>query len=399
VILRDASPGRLEPTAAPAGPRAWPDLAILVLLLLGCIALVHGPRLSRNFSQRHWEDSRFFRYTRAEIHSLADCFTRRSVWPGLYRPLTTNCYYYVGMQLFGNDVRPYHVVNVGMLVCNAVLVFAISSWLLPRGFAMLPPLLFVTRLAPIQVALYTAELQALLATTFSLLALLWACESSALARRGGGWVSAAFVALALLSKESSVVVPAILLAHALLLGRPGSLRRCIAPSVVAGSWALLFGLVLRGLSDFAPTGFDYDLSWRMVFRFATYLFAFSNPLVAPATHPLVTPLVSAVGHSVPAALVTAALAGVALAVLARAARRPGPPSEARVAAFGVLWFFVASAPFVVFADRLFMRYTYFPLAGLCLAVVGGGLAVGRSGGASLKRRSASARTRADGRVS
>jgi hypothetical protein len=394
----EESPGAAELATAVRGPRAWPDLAILVLLVLGCIALVHGPRLQHNFAQRHWEDSRFFRHTRAEIHSLADCFTKRSVWPGLYRPLTTNCYYHVGLRLFGNDVRPYHAVNVVMVVLNAVLVFAIASWLLPRGWAMVPPLLFVSRLAPIQVVLYTAEFQALLATTFSLLALLWACESSGLDRRGGGWVSAVFVALALFSKESSVVVPAILVAHSLVVGRPGSLRRCVAPWAVAGAWGLLFVLVLRGISDFAPTGFDYDISWRIVFRLATYLFAFSNLLVAPATHPAMTPLVSAVGHTAPAALVTVALACVGLAVLARAARKPGPSSEARVAAFGILWFFAASAPFVVLADRLFMRYTYFPLVGLCLAVTAGGLAVGRVGRAALEQQSSVAHSRADGRA-
>jgi hypothetical protein len=41
-----------------------------------------------------------------------------------------------------------------------------------------------------------------------------------------------------------------------------------------------------------------------------------------------------------------------------------------VAAFGLAWFFAGTAPFVVLADRLFIRYSYFGHAGLAVAVGG-----------------------------
>ena len=43
---------------------------------------------------------------------------------------------------------------------------------------------------------------------------------------------------------------------------------------------------------------------------------------------------------------------------------------ARVAAFGLIWFWVATAPYAVLADRLFMRYSYFGHAGLAVALGG-----------------------------
>jgi hypothetical protein len=64
----------------------------------------------------------------------------------------------------------------------------------------------------------------------------------------------------------------------------------------------------------------------------------------------------------------ACLAAVDVALLVAARWRPhlvGP--SARVAAFGLLWFFAGTAPFVVLADRLFMRYSYFGHAGLAIA--------------------------------
>jgi hypothetical protein len=44
--------------------------------------------------------------------------------------------------------------------------------------------------------------------------------------------------------------------------------------------------------------------------------------------------------------------------------------DLRLVAFGFAWFLIATLPFAVFADRLFMRYGYLGHAGLALCVVG-----------------------------
>jgi hypothetical protein len=72
-------------------------------------------------------------------------------------------------------------------------------------------------------------------------------------------------------------------------------------------------------------------------------------------------------------LVMAALIALFVVALMRARLRPSATSApTRVAALGFAWFVMATAPFAVLADRLFMRYSYAGHAGLALSV--GGLA-------------------------
>ena len=66
------------------------------------------------------------------------------------------------------------------------------------------------------------------------------------------------------------------------------------------------------------------------------------------------------------------MAALALVALLAAARRldPGPSADpVRAMALGFVWFLAGTAPFVVFADRLFLRYAYFGSAGLSLMVL------------------------------
>ena len=105
--------------------------------------------------------------------------------------------------------------------------------------------------------------------------------------------------------------------------------------------------------------------------YAAYALMLSNAVVLPVddwTVPARVPALAA--HP----LVAAALAASAAAVLALLAmarriepRRTGDP--VRAMALGLVWFLAGTAPFVVFADRLFLRYAYFGSAGLSLLVL------------------------------
>jgi hypothetical protein len=72
--------------------------------------------------------------------------------------------------------------------------------------------------------------------------------------------------------------------------------------------------------------------------------------------------------------VLAAVAGLALLTAALMIAARGRPDlvgrTGRVAAFGLAWFFAATAPFAILADRLFIRYSYFGHAGLAIAAGG-----------------------------
>ena len=79
---------------------------VALALVLAFGASVHAHRFVHNFRHHHWEDWRFFRHDHEFIHTLADCFTQPGAWPGLYRPLSTNLYYFWGAGPSATGSRP-----------------------------------------------------------------------------------------------------------------------------------------------------------------------------------------------------------------------------------------------------------------------------------------------------
>jgi len=339
--------------------------AAAVLIVIAAMGAAHGRTLVRNLSRHHWEDWRFFRHNKAHIASLADGFTQPSAWPGLYRPLSTNVYYYLGRKLFGTRVEAYHLVNAACFAANAVLVFLIAAHLLPGAWSLLPPLLFASRVAHAQVVCFTSEFQALSSVFLTLVATLLFLEGRSRESRRLELAALAPFALALLCKESSVVWPAILLVHARLLDRPGSWRRCLPALALAGAWAVVFALLRHAVGAGAPTGFAYDASLAVLGRAAAHLLSFSNLLAY--TTSLDVPLPEAV-ERLSGTLVVRAGFALLLAVEAGLLLRRPASRALGAAAFGFAWFLLGAAPFLFFEDRLFMRYGYFAHAGLALAV-------------------------------
>src|SRR5271156_1931372 len=80
---------------------------LVAILSATALAYVHGWRIIEFWHTANWEDAVFFQYTSGQIHSLADCIRNKGPWPGLYRPLTTNLYYYLGSLTVGNRVEAY----------------------------------------------------------------------------------------------------------------------------------------------------------------------------------------------------------------------------------------------------------------------------------------------------
>lgn len=401
--------------------RTLAEWLLAALLITAAIALVHGERIAENWSQEHWEDPMFFEHVDDHVPALSDCFTAAPLWPGLYRPLTTNCYYAVGERLFGQQIEVYHAINLVLYALNGLLLYGLgrrlfrlvgsspttlsqekkeleyeimsdgkndlvhkSSFLLlserVKGgnfFALIASLLWVSRNAHVQVVLNTVEFQALLSVCFSLIAILLFPLSNARAPQAG-WRTAACcgaLALALLSKESALIVPAILLALTWLFGNVRDRQawlHLLAPVLTVALWGVLFATLGRGVSNHQPTGFDYANALEAVAQNAVaHALDFSNILVTDAQieadrsmSPRVAVLSSRRGVQI-GALAAALL--MALALLS--ARRPSLRSL-RPALAGAAIFAAGVAPFLLFDGRLFMRYSYFGHAGLALCVAG-----------------------------
>jgi hypothetical protein len=345
---------------------ARPGLAALLATV--ALACVHGRRLVENLARTQWEDDLFFRYTREHIHTLVDCFRLPGPYPGLYRPLATNLFYFVGLGAFGRDLAAYHLICLVLAIFNAVLLYRIAFRLLRSGWALLAPVLFVSRLANVEVLTHSCEFQSLFAVFWGLLCIDWFM--------GGRvrWSAVAFV-LALASKETAIVVPAILLAHGVLFDRQRRRRAYLGHLVVAGLWMA----ALLAFHDRA-TGFRYDLSPSNVLRnLAAYLLAFCNPLVWPLDDWVMPARVSTIASWRVTQLGIVALLALCLISFARAGQaraRPWPWPWPWILGFGFAWFVIATLPAAIFEGRLFMRYGYFGYAGLSIAAAGAGALIG-----------------------
>ena len=332
------------------------DTALALAVTIAGLALAHGRRLLVNFGQLQWEDAVFFRYTRDHVHSVLDAFRLPGPYPGLYRPLTTNLFYFVGRHLFGESVAGYHVVILTVFILNAILIHRIAFRLLPSRWALVAPVLWASRLANVEVVTHTCEFQGLLSATGVLLAVDWFAADRP-AR------SAAACAVALLAKETAVVLPLMLLAYHLTIERQRA-RTFAGPVAVSAIWTAI--AILR---PHAPTGFGYDVSPANVLdNVSAYLLTFSNALVGPLRAPqdwVMSGRVRQLAAHPATQIAVAVLIAAYLATLGR--RAPGPRRPGDCGRFGVAWFLLAIAPVALLRDRLFMRYAYLAHAGLALA--------------------------------
>lgn len=383
--------------------RKWRAFSSVVALILIVIAFAasHGVLFRQNISQTHWEDTLFFEHTVTHVQTMPDCFTRESVWPGLYRPLSTNCYYYLGHILFNNQIEFYHIINAVMICLNGWLLFLLSRELFHYNklsadlLALIPGLLFITRKSHAEVVLNTVEFQALLYAFWGLLALLLVARQSKVVR----WPSLIGAGLALffglLSKEAAVSVIGIWLLSALLWHRPCRWITLAVPILIGVTWIFLFIGPFRGLSQHEPTGFTYLATVDNILNnYGAYFFSFFNRVTSADENIVMSARAIELGSSLfgKSTILFFGAVSFTLIVMDVVKRKMWPVSGrentdrigqnadsvyyqmALHVSFGIAFFFLATAPFVLFEERLFARYGYFGHAGIALSI--GSLAAG-----------------------
>lgn len=349
-------------------PRPLIYTLVAVLCMVG-LAAAHRSRIIENWHARQGEDTLFFDYNDANIHNLSDCFVKRGVWAGLYRPLSTNLYYYLGNRLLDNRIESYHVINLVFVILNAMLLFRLAELFLGTWCAMIPAVLFASRIAMVEVVLNTCEFQGLSYTFFTLISVDLFVRSY---RSASSWpltLSAFAFVLALFSKESAVVVPAVLIVYGWLFEDSIFTVRYLVHALVALLWVILFVAVLRPLSNNQATGFSYDFSVSNVVRnYDAYFLSFSNLLLTPLESYVMPINVAGLAGNVYVRLLfgVLTLSEIAILLFSRFLKSQG----LRVVVFGFAWFLITTLPFATFEDRLFMRYGYLGHAGLALCVGG-----------------------------
>ncbi len=178
------------------------------LIILLATFLFYGSSLKYGFSQ---DD--FFFLKLAQVHHLKDVLLffspfHQQGFP-FYRPLGTQFYFYVFRSLFGLDKAPIfmHLFMLFLQAANGYLVFKIvRHFKFSTRKALLSGIAYAVASVHFLSLFYIAATQHLLATAFSLLALLYFLNNH-------NWLTLTFLFLGLLSKENTlfVIFPMILL--------------------------------------------------------------------------------------------------------------------------------------------------------------------------------------------
>jgi hypothetical protein len=140
------------------------------------------------------------------------------------RPLTWLSFW-LNFQLSGRDPLLWHALNIAIHIACAVLLYRLLRRIMPEA-ALLAALLFAAHPVMSEAVDYIYARAILLATLFSLLALLYWI-------RGRVWISVLWFAAAVFAKEECVTVP-LVLALIAWRGRVAPLSAMLAISAAAG---------------------------------------------------------------------------------------------------------------------------------------------------------------------
>ncbi len=354
------------------GSKRWYQYATAIAVVVACVALVHGSKIPRAYHLQHYETRAFIQYNDEHVESFSQCFTTPPYYPGLYRPVATTCYYYLGIKMFGNRVEPFKVVNVVFVVINAFLFFLVVRQFLAFGWSLVPVALFASRKAHIDVVVVSVEMQTLLSVFYSLLMLYLYIR----ARREGRELFLVFsylcFVLALLSKETSVTMVALLFLYEWLFERDRDFRQCLTHLAIALVWAAFVIGVIRRVDDRRIITFNYSILPTDVLRnYLSYFLDFFNFLLPPIDN-----VDQSFGRRIEVAsrsgIIQAALASVILAgaALIVRIRKVGArfSDVARLGTFGFALFVVSMAPYAIVGERLLMRYSYVGHLGVALSL-------------------------------
>lgn len=177
-----------------------------MLIMLAATVVVFWPAFHGGFI---WDDNALV----TESWQVKSKDGLKAIWLGqdvaAYWPMTST-FFWLEWRLWGMNASGYHCVNVGLHLLNAILLWRVLRHLQIRG-AWFVAFFFLIHPLCVTSAVWISELKNTLSMVFYLLAILFFLRAGE-GKRGAYWISLLCFLLALLSKSSVVVLPAILLA-------------------------------------------------------------------------------------------------------------------------------------------------------------------------------------------
>lgn len=199
--------------------RGWRTALPYVVIFCAAFAL-YAKTLTFDFIPS-WDDSEYIinnLYIRAfTADNLRTIFTKPFFLN--YAPLQLLSYM-AEYQAWGLDPAGYHLTNVILHGINACLAYAVIGRIFPdRKIAFVAAMLFAIHPINVENTAWISERKTLLASLFSMLAIMSYIDYCKGRGRGLYLAAALFFILAILSKPVAVVLPAVLVAYELTLGK------------------------------------------------------------------------------------------------------------------------------------------------------------------------------------
>jgi hypothetical protein len=146
-------------------------------------------------------------------------------------------------------------------------------------------------------------------------------------------------------------------------------RRILVTILSAGLLIGLFAAAFASVVNHTRPPLTYDVSFSNIVRnYSAYLLAFLNMLTHRLQSVLMVPAIYGLSSALWMRTALIALFGACAIFFVIQRRLKGRYTDsARVFAFGLLFFAIVTAPYVVLHERLFMRYGYFGCAGLAIS--------------------------------
>ena len=372
----------------------WGALAVL----LAAAAVAYGPALAGPFVLDDWgtiqANMRLRQPSAVRVPSPAEML-------GPSRPVT-EVTFAVDYRAAGLDPARFHAVGLALHLAAAVLAFAFLASLLrraghprPRGVALVVAGLFALHPIQAEAVAYAAQRSEVLASLLYLLALAlldrsaagWGTGRAAAAWAGGalGWLLAMGAKTIAISLPGAFVVDQAVVAPASERGAAPLRRRALralalaAPLLALGAWSATLHFRSFAASPGGGAGFSetplsagaYFLTQLRVQWLYLRLLAWPRGL---AFDRFFEPSLGPDGAVLAAGAGVVALLALAALLWARAERSPDPRPAERVAAFGILFWFVALSPtssFVPVTDLAVEHRVYLASLGPFLAATVG----------------------------
>lgn len=329
-------------TSEPRGP------GLEIAIVLACVALAV------------WVERRALAgfFSLDDLVIMEEALGLRAAVPGLWRLLSRTVYFAATVPLFGAHALPYHAVSLLVHAANLALLYA---WVRSRSGSVLT--------AAVAAGLFGATrlhvtALGLVATIGEPLALAFTLGAFLLNDRGtrGRIAALLLFACALLSKESVVLLPLVL-----LLPRPDAAPfrvRLLRSAPLIGLGALYAGLLMMtgaGSAQLGGEAYQRGFGPNLFLNLMTY-----SRWVADLGDPFPGQVSAIASASWP----IGGAAVLVLVMLAWFARRATFPPLV-----GLVWWLLALAPVLPLLHHTYLYYLYVPFAGVAMALAGAAGAV------------------------